>query len=408
MIDTRRALLIAAATMFALGCGARGYAQQAEPGVSASEIIIGGTGPLSGPASAYGTIGEGASAYFSYINDKGGVNGRKITYKDLDDAYSPPQTVQLVKQLVEQDHVFAIFNSLGTAPNIAIRPYLNDEKVPQLFVASGASMWGSDGAKYPWTIGWRPDYQAEAIAYARYLLKESPNAKIGVLYQNDDYGQDYLTGLTKGLGAKANMIVKAVSYEVTDTDVTSQIANLKNSGAGNLAIFATPKFSVQAMVTAAEMSWKPAIYLNSVSNSQTVMRAAIGAGGAAATNGVLTTAYVKDPADPRWANDPGMKLYRRIMAKYLPSADTSDGFYLYGMGAAETLVDVLAKGGKNPTRAKVMDATLHLNEPHNIALIPGMLVQTSPADRFPVRQEQLARYEGGTWKLFGSIVDARK
>ena len=412
MTIPRKLLAAATAALFALGIGAgattRVAGQQADPGISATEILLGGTHPYSGPASAYGSIGKGALAYFSYINDKGGVNGRKITYKDQDDGYSPPQTVQITKQFVESDHVFAIFNSLGTAPNIAIRPYLNDQKVPQLFVSTGATTWATDAGKFPWTIGWQPDYQAEAIVYAKYLLKESPNAKIGVIYQNDDYGQDYLAGLTRGLGSKANLIVKQVSYEVTDPDVTSQIANLKNSGADTLFIFATPKFSVQSLVTAAKMSWHPTIYLNSVSNSQTIMRAATAAGGADATNGVLTAAYVKDPADARWAGDPGMKLYRQIMAKYQPSGDTSDGNFLYGMGAAETMVDVLTKAGKNLTRAKVMDAAIHLNEQHNIALVPGITVQTSPSDRFPIREEQLARYEGGLWKLFGSIIDARR
>ncbi|MGH7707568.1 MAG: ABC transporter substrate-binding protein [Vulcanimicrobiaceae bacterium] len=378
-----------------------------EPGVTATEITLGGTHPYSGPASAYGVIGKGAQAYFAYINDKGGVNGRKIVYKDLDDGYSPPQAVQLVRQLVEQDHVFAIFNTLGTAVNTAIRPYLNQQRVPQLFVATGATTWGKDYAKYPWTIGWQPDYQSEAIIYARYVLKTNPNAKIGVLYQNDDYGQDYLTGLTKGLGTKAGLIVKSVSYEVTDPDVSSQVASLKSSGADTFFIFATPKFSSQALVAAAQQSWHPTIYLNNVSNSETVYKAASSAGGAAATNGVISTLYYKDPSDPKMGNDRGIQLFRQIMAKYAPGADTANAFYMYGMGAAFTMVDVLEKAGKDLTRQKLMTAVTHIHETNNPFVYPGVVVQTTPTNRFPITQEQLERYESGHPVVFGSLIDAR-
>lgn len=379
-----------------------------EPGVTATEIVLGGTHPYSGPASAYGVIGKGAQAYFTYINDNGGVYGRKIVYKDLDDAYSPPQAVQLVKQLVEQDHVFALFNTLGTPSNTAIRPYLNQNQVPQLFVATGASTWGADAAKYPWTIGWQPDYQSESIIYAHYLLKEDPNAKIGVLYQNDDYGEDYLTGLKRGLGSKADLIVKAASYEVTDPTVTSQVASLKASGANTFFIFATPKFSVQALVAAAQMSWHPRIFLNTVSNSQTTMRAATAAGGTGATQGVISVQYVKDPAEPKWDNDAGMKLYRSILAKYAPGADANNGYHLYGMGAAFTMVDALQRAGKNPTRKSLMNAATHLHETDNPFVILGVVVATTPSNRFPIVQEQLARYDGSRFALFGSLINARQ
>ncbi|HMD02508.1 MAG TPA: ABC transporter substrate-binding protein [Candidatus Baltobacteraceae bacterium] len=408
MRSTHKSLAVAAivCALFA-GADATRVASQTEPGITPTEILLGGTHPFSGPASAYGAIGKGAEAYFSYVNDKGGVNGRKITYKDLDDGYNPTQALQLTKQLVEQDGVFAMFNTLGTAVNTALRPYLNERGVPQLFVASGASTWGAEGARYPWTIGWQPDYQSESIVYAHSLLAHNSNPKIGVLYQNDDYGQDYLTGLQRGLGSKTNLIVKSVSYEVTDPDVTSQIASLKSSGADTLFIFATPKFSTQALVAVNQQAWHPVVYLNSVSNSQSVMRAATTAGTAAATNGVITTIYLKDPSDAALASDPGIVLYKSIMTKYLPSADASNGFYLFGMSTAFTMVDALEKAGKNPTRRKVIDAALHLNEHNNQLVMNGIFVQTTPAQRFPITQEQLVRYDAGKWVASGPIVDAR-
>ncbi|MBD5635204.1 MAG: ABC transporter substrate-binding protein, partial [Candidatus Eremiobacteraeota bacterium] len=237
----------------------------AEDGITPTEVVIGGTDPFSGPASAYGAVGKGAQAYFQYINDRGGVNGRKITYKDLDDGYSAPQTVQVTRQLVEDDKVFAMFATLGTAPSMAIRPYLNAHKVPQLFVSSGASTWGKDYAQYPWTVGSEPDYISEAVIYGHNIIKTAPNAKIGIIYQNDDFGNDYVLGLKKGLGAKTSMIVKQVSYETTDPDVSSQITSLKAAGADTLMIFATPKFTIQSLVAAAQQNWKPQIYLANVS-----------------------------------------------------------------------------------------------------------------------------------------------
>ena len=300
-----------------------------------------------------------------------------------------------------------MFKTLGTPSNTAIRQYLNQNQVPQLFVATGASTWGADAAKFPWTIGWQPDYQSESIIYARYLMKEDPSAKIAVLYQNDDYGEDYLTGLKDGLGKKADAIVKTASYEVTDPSVSSQIASLKASGATTFFIFATPKFSIQALVAAAQQSWKPRIFLNTVSNSQTTMKAATSAGGVAATQGVISVQYLKDPAEPKWDNDAGMKLYRAIAAKYMPGADQNNGYFLYGMGAAYTMVDCLQRAGKNLTRQRVMDAAIHLNERDNPFVISGVVVQTSPNNRFPIGQEQLASYNGTRFSLFGSLIGAR-
>jgi branched-chain amino acid transport system substrate-binding protein len=400
--------MLAAVFALSIGIGSLAPALADDPGITPTEILLGGLHPYSGPASAYGAIGKGISAYFSYVNDKGGVNGRKITYKDLDDAYSPPQAVQLTKQLVEQDKVFAMFDTLGTPSNLAIRQYLNDNGVPQLYVATGASTWGNDGAKYPWTIGWQPDYQSEAIVYARYLLKEAPGAKIGVLMQNDDYGEDYLAGLKQGLGSKADSaIVKTATYEVTDASISSQVATLKASGADTFFIFATPKFSIQALVAAAQQSWKPRIFFNSVSASQTILGAATKAGGVDATKGLITTQYLKDPSEPRWANDAGIKLYRDILSKYAAGADPANGFYIYGMSVAYTMVDTLKRAGKNPTRKAVMDIANHLHETDNPFTLPGIAVETTPKDRFPIDQQQLAKYDGAHLSLFGDIIAGR-
>lgn len=382
---------------------------QSVPGVTDTQILLGGTHPYSGPLSAYSSIGKGAKAYFQYINDtQGGVYGRKIVYKDLDDAYNPPQTVQLVRQLVEQDHVFALFNTLGTPPNTVIRPYLNEQKVPQLFVATGATTWGADASKYPWTIGWQPDYQDESAVYAKYIMQHKPNAKIGVLYQNDDYGKDYLKGLTDALGSKSSQIVKSLSYEVSEPDVRSQIANLKNAGADVVLIFATPKFSTQALVQIAQLGWKPLVFLNNVSAVQPVMRAATSQGGIAATNFVISTTYLKDPSDPKFASDPGIKLEKQLLAKYASGADPSDQFYLYGMGAAFTMVDALKRAGKNLTREGIMKAATELHETNNPFVYPGVIVQTTPSDRFPIRQLVLDRYDSGTFMASGSMISARR
>ena len=378
------------------------------PGVTATQITLGGTHPYSGPASAYGNIGKGIAAYFSYVNDRGGVNGRKIKYIDKDDGYSPPQAVQLVHQLVEQDKVFAMFDTLGTAVNAAIRPYLNQNGVPQLFVATGASTWGHDSAKFPWTIGWQPDYQSEAILYAQDVLQNHPHAKIAVLYQNDDYGEDYIAGMKRGLGKHQDMVIKMASYETTDPNVASQIATLKASGADTFMIFATPKFAIQAMVLAAQQSWHPVTYLNNVSAAVPFMNAAAKAGGPSAVSGIFTTVYLKDPANhARYANDPGMKLYNEIMAKYLPGADKDDGNYLYGVSIAFTMVDVLKRAGRDLTRKKVMDAATHLDEKDNPWAYPGVVIRTTPSSRFPITQMIAAKWLSSDWSPAGVLVDTR-
>jgi len=383
-------------------------ARAADPGVTDTEIVLGGTHPYSGPASAYGNIGKGIAAYFSYVNDKGGVNGRKIKYIDKDDGYSPPQAVQLVHQMVEQDKVFAIFDTLGTAVNTAIRPYLNQQGIPHMFVATGATTWGKDAKQFPWTIGWQPDYQSEAIIYARDILTNHPKAKIGVLYQNDDYGEDYNVGLKRGLAKHENMIVKMASYETTDPSVGSQIATLKASGADTFMIFATPKFAIQAMVLAAQQSWHPVIYLNNVSAAVPFMNAASKAGGPGAVAGVISTIYLKDPANhARYAGDAGMKLYNEIMAKYLPSADKDDGNYLYGVAIAYTMCDVLKRAGKDLTRKKVMDIAANLTEKDNPWAYPGVVIHSSPDFRFPITQMIAAKWLTTDWSPMGVLVDTR-
>jgi len=411
MIPGSKLGILTLSTLFALslaGSANAPLAADSVPGVTDTEVLIGGTDPFSGPASAYSAVGKGSQAYFSYINDHGGVNGRKITYKDLDDAYSPPQAVQLAHQLVEQDHVFAMFGTLGTPSNTAIRPYLNENKVPQVFIATGASKWAKEYKQFPWTIGWMPDYQSEAIIYATSLAKTAPNAKIAALYQNDDFGNDYITGLNTGLGAKAKTsIVKTASYEVTDPDVSSQISTLKASGADTLFIFATPKFAVQALVAVAQQSWHPQIYLTNVSSSQSVLRAAAAAGGPGATNGVISTLYVKDPSDPKYNSDAGITLYKQIMAKYLPGEDTANGFFTAGMGYGFTLVDALKHAGRDLTREKLMTAVTNLKENDNPFLENGISVVTTPTNHFPITQEQVVRYESGKWTDIGTIVDAR-
>jgi branched-chain amino acid transport system substrate-binding protein len=400
--------LLAATFLLASTASTIAPAGAADPGVSDTEIVLGGTHPFSGPASAYGNIGKGIGAYFDYVNDHGGINGRKIKWIDKDDGYSPPQAVQLVHQLVEQEHVFAIFDTLGTAVNTAIRPYLNQQQVPQLFVATGATTWGKDYKQYPWTIGWQPDYQAEAILYAQDILRSHPKAKIGVLYQNDDYGEDYNAGLKKGLGSHASMIVKMASYETSDPNVSSQVSTLKAAGCDTFMIFATPKFAIQAMVAAAQQSWHPLTYLNNVSNAIPYMNAAMKAAGPTAVNGVITTIYLKDPANhARYAGDAGMKLYNEIMSKYLPSADKDDGNYLYGVSIAYTMADVLRRAGRNLTRKKVMDIATNLVEKDNPWAYPGVVIRTSPTFRYPITQMIAAKWLGTDWSPTGVLVDTR-
>jgi branched-chain amino acid transport system substrate-binding protein len=378
----------------------------ATPGVTASEVVIGGTIPLTGVASAYRTVGLGAAAYFRYVNAHGGVNHRKIRYIIKDDQYDPGQTMGKTRELVEQDHVFAIFNSLGTEHNLATRPYLNAIKVPQLFVASGATTWGKDFQQWPWTIGYQPNYRAEGTIYGRYAAKTAPKSKIGVLYQNDDYGKDLLAGLRNGLGKKRNLIVSTQSYNVDDPDVQSQIAKLKSAKATTLMLFSTPKFTIQSYRFALQLGWKPRVYVNAVSSASNVMALAILASSKKQTEGTISIVFLKDPTDPRWAKDRGMKLYRTIMKRF-KGTNPNDVYNLYGMSVAHTFVEALKKAGKNPTRDSIMRAARHLNIRNDPFLLPGVVVRTTPTDGFPLDQARLERYHNGRWRSFGALFRVR-
>jgi len=380
------------------------------PGVTKTSVTIGGTFPFSGPASAYASIPKGMAAYFSYINSrkgkdgKRGVYGRQIAFKALDDGYVPANTVQLTRQLVEQDGVFALVGGLGTDPQTAVRDYLNQNKVPQIFVSTGATTFGADHAKYPWTIGWQPSYSAESKAYAGYLNAHDNNAKIGVLYQNDDYGHDYLTAFKDALKNK-NQIIDEEGYEVTTPSVGAQIAKLKASGADTFLILATPKFTIQALVISYKLGWHPKLYVNSVSATPTFFGIAANAAGSPdAVNGAISDLYPKDPGDPSQRNDPAVKLYFRLMHQFGPNgADITDINYLYGMAKAHTFVTALYQAGKNPTRASLMKAVTHLNE-SNPFLLKGITVKTSPSDYFPICKTRLVKFSGGHFSQLSGLI----
>ncbi len=377
-----------------------------ETGVTATTITIGGTTPLSGPASAYQSVAKGAAAYFRYVNAKGGVNKRKINYIYKDDGYDPSKTADATRELVQQDKVFAIFNSLGTDQNLATRAYLNALKVPQLFVASGATTFGRDYKKYPYTIGYQPNYRAEGTIYGRYLVKHAPKSRIGVLYQNDDYGKDLLAGLQRGLGSKAGLIKSKQSYNVDDPDVQSQIAKLKAARTNTLMVFATPKFAIQAYVYARKLSWKPLVYMNAVSSAANIMGLSSAATNKKQTEGTISIVFLKDPTDPAWRNNAGMKLYRSIMKKY-KGGNPNDVYAVYGMSVAHTFVAALQKAGKNPTRAGIMKAADSLNVKNDPFLLPGISVKTSASDHFPLDQAKLQRYHNGHWVAFGGLFRVR-
>ena len=410
------ALTVTAALAIIPGAFAQTRADSAStPGVSKSIITIGGTFPLTGPAaSLYAPIPKGMAIYFAYINrrlaasdHKRGVYGRQIAWKYYDDQYNPSQTVQLTNQLVLSDKVFAIVGSLGTEHNQAIRPILNQRKIPQIMITTGASYWGLQAKEFPYTMGWQPDYIAEGKAYGQWIAKNAPNAKIAVFYQNDDYGKDYLNGLKQGLGAKANLIVSEQSYEVTDTSYASQIVKQKASGADTWVLLTTPTPTVRAIATAKAVAWKPdTIVINSVAAVDSVMASATASAGAAYTTGAISSAYLKNPSNPAYAKDPVMRTYYRLMAKYAPGLDARNGFYYYGFAKAYDVVRLLYLAGKNPTRASLMNATRHMNW-HNPYAIAGVMDKTSATDRFPLSQFKLTRFGNGTWTEFGPLINGR-
>ncbi len=384
-----------------VGGGLALAAGQYGPGASDTEIKIGNTMPYSGPASPYGTIGKSEAAYFNMINEQGGINGRKINFISRDDSYSPPKTVEQVRKLVEQDNVLALFQTFGTAPNSAIREYLNDNKVPQLFVRTGANMW-NDPAHYPWwTMGWQPSYQIEAI-YARYILQNIPDAKIAVLYQNDDFGKDFVIGLRDGLGDKADRLVVAKqSYETTDATVHSQIVLLGKSGANVLLTIAIPKFAAQAIRKIDDIGWKPTHILSNVSSSVgLVMRPA----GLEKSAGIISATYGKDPTDPQWQNTPEYNEWLAWMKKYNTSGNVADADTVYGYSAAQTMVAVLKACGNNLTRENLMKQAASIHDLRLPMLLPGIIVSTSANDFAPIKQMQLQKFDGTTWRLFGEVI----
>ncbi len=402
-----RTAAVAAFLLILAACGGSpAPAPQADVGITNDTILLGNTTPLSGVASAYKTISYAANAYFMRVNNKGGISGRKVTLKILDDAYNSANTVQLTHQLVEQDKVFAIYGGLGTSPQASVREYMNSQKVPQIFVSSGATTWGADYSKFPWTLGWIPSYQAESHVYARDILAKHSSARIAVLYQNDDYGRDYLKGLTDGLGAVAStMIVAKEGYDVSAASPDPQINRLKASGADTIFLFSTPKATIQSLITITALRWEPNIYLNSISSPSANIVKAKAAG--AALKHITTTGYLKDPTDPQWANDAGMKLYRQVIVT-CSTCDPNDAFNIGGVASAFTMVDVLIQAGTNMTRQNVMNiAATQLNETNNPFVLPGVVIQTSSGDHFPVSQMQLQSWNGTGWTAQSGLIDVR-
>ncbi len=398
--SVRRALAVALAVAAAVALPAHAQKKYG-PGASDTEIKLGQTMPYSGPASAYGAIGKAELAYVQMLNDQGGVNGRKINLISLDDSYSPPRTVEQVRKLVEEEQVLALYQTLGTPTNSAIQKYANAKKVPHLFLATGATKW-ADPKNFPWTIGFQPSYQVEAKIYAKYILKNKPGAKIAVLYQNDDYGKDYLKGLQDGLGDKAkSMIVTQLSYEVTDPTIDSQIIALKASGADTMVTIATPKFAAQAIRKMHDIDWRPLHILNNVSAS---VGAVLTPAGLDKSVGLITAAYMKDATDPQWAKDPGMQRFRAYMQKYLPGADVTDINYVYGYTAAQLLQVTLKQCGDDLSRENLMKQATSLNGVELDLLLPGIKFTTGPNDYLGIEQLQLARFDGKRWVLFGELI----
>jgi len=389
------------AVSLAVGSGVALAEKKYDPGASDTEIRIGQTMPYSGSGSVYGTIGKTEMAYFKMINDQGGINGRKINLISLDDGYSPPRTVEQIRKLVEEDEVLFTFQNLGTAHNTAVQKYLNAKKVPQLFVSTGATKWG-DPQHFPWTMGWLPPYQHEAHMYAKYVVQNKPNAKIAILYQNDDYGKDYLKGFKDGLGDNASkMIVAEVSYEATDPSIDSQIVSLQASGADVFFDIAIPKFAAQAIRKTYDTGWRPLHIINNVSSS---IAATLQPAGLEKSVGLVSSVYLKDPTDPAWKDDKAIKAYVSFIKKYYPEGNPDDTINLYGYSAAQTLVQVLKQCGDRLTRENVMRQAASLKDFEVPVLLPGIKINTSPTDFYPLKQVQLMRFDGKTWVRFGELM----
>ncbi len=400
-IQLRLGAFSAALALVALASSGALAQKQYDTGATDTEIKIGNIMPYSGPASAYGVIGKTEQAYFNKINTEGGINGRKINFVSYDDAYSPPKTVEQARKLVESDEVLFIFNSLGTPPNSAIQKYMNTKKVPQLFVATGATKW-NDPKEFPWTMGWQPNYQSESRIYAKYILKEKPNAKIAILYQNDDYGKDYVKGLKDGLGAKAaSMIVAEESYETTQPTIDSNIVKLKSTNADVFFNVTTPKFAAQAIKKMTEIEWKPMHFLNNVSVSiGSVMKPA----GFENAQGIISSSYLKDTSDPQWKDDAGMKAFDEFLSKYFPEGNRVDASVMYGYTVAQGLVFVLKNCGDDLRRVNIMKQASSIKGLELGGLLPGIKVNTSASNFAPISQLQLMKFKGESWERFGDII----
>jgi len=395
-----RRLMAMVACAAAMSVTAAQAQKKYDPGASDTEIRIGNIMPYSGPASSYGVIGKTEEAFFKMINAQGGINGRKITFITYDDAYSPPKAIEQARKLVESDEVLLIFQSLGTPSNSAIKKYMNAKRVPQLFVASGGTKFG-DPKNFPWTMGFQPNYQSEGRIYARYILDHFPDSKIAVFWQNDDAGKDQFKGLKDGLGDKVNMIIADKSYEVSDPSIDSQIVALHDSGADTFFSWAAPKGSAQAIRKVGELGWKPKFFLaNTATSVASVMKPA----GLEFSKGIISTAYLKDPTDPTWNNDPAVQNWRAFMDKYYPDGDKTNANNLYGYVEAEAMVQVLKQCGDTLTRDNVMKQAASLKNFHSDLMLPGVMVNTSADDYFPIEQMQLMKFNGETWELFGDVI----
>jgi branched-chain amino acid transport system substrate-binding protein len=399
-------LLVATAALV-LFVPAAGSRPAGTPGITKTQILIGGTVPLSGQASSFGAIGPAANAYFKYVNAHGGVRGRKIKYLYRDDGYDPSRTFELTRELVEQDKVFAIFNTVGTEHTLAIRGYLNALKVPEVFAGTGAAKVGRGYKQFPWTIGYLPSFEGEGAIYGRYVVKHRPKARVAVLYENSDYGKDLLNGLQRGLGKLRSRIVAKQSYEVTDVDIGSQIARLRSSKADTFMVFALPLFALQAFGDAYKLGWYPRFFVSAVSIEPTIMGIARSNTHGRETNNALSFAFVKDPTSPVWKRDPATALYRKILKRYDKGGRVSDVYNWYGMTVAYSMVDALRHAGRNPTRQSFMRAVTHMNERSNPFLLPGVFVRTSPTNYFPIAKARMVRYRKDLWVLFGPLVNPR-
>jgi ABC-type branched-subunit amino acid transport system substrate-binding protein len=391
------ALAVLAAALTATAANAQ---KKYDTGASDTEIKIGNIMPYSGPASSYGVIGKTEAAYFDKINAEGGINGRKIKFISYDDGYSPPKAIEQARKLVESDEVLLIFQPLGTPSNSAIQKYMNAKKVPQLFVATGATKWG-DPQNFPWTMGWQPNYQSEGHIYAKYILEHFPNGKIAMFWQNDDAGRDQIKGVRDGLGAKASMIIADKSYEVSDPTIDSQIVALKDSGADIFMTWAAPKGAAQAIRKVGELGWKPKFFLANVSTSvASVLKPA----GLENAKDIISTAYLKDPTDPAWKDDPGVATWRAFMDKYYPDGDKTNSNNIYGYAVAQTMVQVLKQCGDELTRENIMKQAASIKNFSSDVMLPGIKVNTGPNDFFPIEQMQLMRFDGEAWRLFGDVI----